>query len=141
MGHGGHVLTFPVNHGKTVNVVAFHTTDKDWLDPTKLTAPASRADALSDFAGFGDTVTKLLQLAEPKLDTVSINTDMPQRMADNKLTDHQCSGRFSIWDRTHRQPTLRTVSASSAMRRMQRRRTTEPALGSASKTVRSLQSC
>lgn len=79
MGHGGHVLTFPVNHGKMVNVVAFHTTDTDWADPTKLTAPASRADALSDFAGFGDTVTKLLQLAESKLDTVSINTQTCRR--------------------------------------------------------------
>lgn len=70
MGRGGHVLTFPVNHGQTVNIVAFHTTSDDWKDSSRLTAPATREDTLQDFAGFGHSVTKLLQLSEDKLDTV-----------------------------------------------------------------------
>ncbi|KAK7424490.1 hypothetical protein QQX98_000455 [Neonectria punicea] len=72
MGKGGHVLTFPVNHGQTLNVVAFHTTSSDWPDHSKLTAPATRQDALKDFADFGPTVTSLLQLAKPDLDTWAI---------------------------------------------------------------------
>ncbi|KAH7110673.1 putative salicylate hydroxylase, partial [Dactylonectria macrodidyma] len=72
MGKGGHVLTFPVNHGNTLNVVAFHTTSSDWPDNSKLVAQATREDALRDFAGFGDTVTSLLKLATPSLETWAI---------------------------------------------------------------------
>ncbi|SMY22029.1 unnamed protein product [Zymoseptoria tritici ST99CH_1A5] len=68
MGPGGHVLTFPVNHGKTLNVVAFHTTKKDWPDHERLTVPGKREEAMKDFEGFGPNVTKLLQLCEPNLD-------------------------------------------------------------------------
>lgn len=71
MGKGNHVLTFPVNHGQTMNVVAFHTSDKPWVDTSKLTAPATRQDALRDFDGFGHTVTKLLSLAQEQLEIVS----------------------------------------------------------------------
>ncbi|KAH6891487.1 putative salicylate hydroxylase [Thelonectria olida] len=72
MGKGGHVLTFPVNRGQTLNVVAFHTTSSDWPDASKLTAPAKRQDALKDFAGFGDTITSLLKLAKEDLDIWAI---------------------------------------------------------------------
>lgn len=72
MGKGGHVLTFPVNHGKTLNVVAFHTTSSDWPDSLRLVGQATREDALRDFAGFGDTVTSLLKLATPTLQTWAI---------------------------------------------------------------------
>lgn len=71
MGKGGHILTFPVNRGQTLNVVAFHTTSNDWPDASKLTAPATRQDALRDFAGFGDTITSLLKLSKEDLDIVS----------------------------------------------------------------------
>lgn len=71
MGKGGHMLTFPVNHGQTMNIVAFRTTKKDWPDHSRLTAPATRDDALRDFEGFGYTVTRLLELSQEKLDIVS----------------------------------------------------------------------
>lgn len=71
MGPGGHMLTFPVNHGKTLNIVAFTTTTNDWPDHERLTMPAKREDALKDFKGYGDDVTKLLQLCQPELDIVS----------------------------------------------------------------------
>jgi salicylate hydroxylase len=70
MGKGGHVLTFPVNHGKTVNVVAFHTTTDPWPNPEKLTAQATREDALRDFAHFGSEIINLLKLTQEKLDIV-----------------------------------------------------------------------
>lgn len=71
MGPDGHVLTFPVNHGKTLNIVAFRTTPDDWPDPQRLTRPAKREDALRDFQGYGSNVTKLLNLTKPDLDIVS----------------------------------------------------------------------
>ena len=71
MGHGSHVLTFPVNMGQILNVVAFHTTKDDWPDSSRLTAPATREDALRDFSDFGPTVTSLLQLVRPNMYTVS----------------------------------------------------------------------
>ncbi|KAF2167241.1 hypothetical protein M409DRAFT_22668 [Zasmidium cellare ATCC 36951] len=72
MGPGGHMLTFPVNHGQTLNVVAFHTTESDWPDYNKLTRPAKREDALRDFANYGPDVTNLLQLCQPNLDVWAI---------------------------------------------------------------------
>ncbi|GAB1316953.1 Salicylate hydroxylase [Madurella fahalii] len=76
MGYGRHVLTFPVGKpGPTqlLNLVAF-VTDKSgsWpsRDATCLTLPATREDALRDFreGGFGETVRKLLQLTQDKMD-------------------------------------------------------------------------
>ncbi len=71
MGRGGHVLTFPVNMGQVLNIVAFHTTEAEWPDSSQLTAPATREDALRDFQGFGPTVTSLLQMVTPNVYTVS----------------------------------------------------------------------
>jgi salicylate hydroxylase len=68
------MLTFPINHGQTMNVVAFHTTEDEWSDSNKLTKPAAREDALRDFERFGDNVRNVLKLAEPELDVVSIFT-------------------------------------------------------------------
>lgn len=71
MGPGGHVLTFPVNHGETLNIVAFRTTPEEWPDFNKLTRPAKREDALRDFAEYGSNVINLLKLTNPDLDVVS----------------------------------------------------------------------
>lgn len=71
MGPNGHVLTFPVNHGKTLNIVAFRTTPDDWPDFSRLTRAAKREDALRDFAGYGSNVIGLLNLTKPDLDVVS----------------------------------------------------------------------
>ncbi|EME41619.1 hypothetical protein DOTSEDRAFT_73887, partial [Dothistroma septosporum NZE10] len=72
MGPGGHMLTFPVNHGKTLNLVAFHTTEEDWPDYQHLTRPAKREDALRDFEGYGRDVRNLLELCQPNLDIWAI---------------------------------------------------------------------
>lgn len=66
------MLTFPVNHGKTLNIVAFHTTEDDWPDHDNLTKPATREDALRDFKGYGHDVTSLLKLCKPNLDIWAI---------------------------------------------------------------------
>lgn len=72
MGPNNHVLTFPVNHGQVLNIVAFHTTDEDWPDSQRLTRPAKRQDALRDFAGYGPNVMALLKLTKPDLDVWAI---------------------------------------------------------------------
>lgn len=71
MGKGGHVLTFPVDHGRKLNIVAFRTSPTDWEDYSRTTSVASRQDALKDFAGYGSAVTGLLSLTEEQLKVVS----------------------------------------------------------------------
>jgi salicylate hydroxylase len=75
MGPDGHVLTFPVNHGQTLNIVAFRISPEEWPDFNKLTRPAKREDALRDFIGYGSKVINLLKLTKPDLDVVSQTED------------------------------------------------------------------
>ena len=70
MGPDGHVLTFPINSGKVLNLVAFRTDPNDWSDFNKLTKPATRESVLRDFEGWGPNVTELLKLTRPDLDCV-----------------------------------------------------------------------
>lgn len=72
MGPNAHLLTFPVDHGNTLNMVAFKTNSEPWPDPQRLTRRATREDALKDYEGFGPNVMKLLNLTKPDLDVVSI---------------------------------------------------------------------
>ena len=71
MAPDGHMLTFPVNHGQILNIVAFRTDPEDWPDFQKLTRTATREDVLRDHEGYGPSVIKLLQLTKPDLDVVS----------------------------------------------------------------------
>ncbi|KAK6429528.1 hypothetical protein LTR95_014327 [Oleoguttula sp. CCFEE 5521] len=77
LGPGGHMLTFPVNHGQTLNIVAFTTKGEDWTTLTgqssdKLTAPTKRENAIKDFAGFSGDVQRLLKLTAEDLDIWAI---------------------------------------------------------------------
>ncbi|CAG9986792.1 unnamed protein product [Clonostachys byssicola] len=72
MGPGGHVLTFPVKSGTVMNVVAFHTSEEEWEDSERNVRTATRADALHDFAGYGEDVNKILQLMDDKLNVWAI---------------------------------------------------------------------
>jgi salicylate hydroxylase len=69
---GRSALHFPINHGKILNIVAFVHTTEDWTDTERLTRPATREDALRDFAGSGRNVTSLLKLCKPNLDVWGI---------------------------------------------------------------------
>jgi len=70
MGPNRHVLTFPVNHGATLNLVAFVTSDRDWPSETYLTLPTTQEEALADFDGFGPNVLELIKMTENKPDRV-----------------------------------------------------------------------
>jgi salicylate hydroxylase len=72
MGPGAHVLTFLVQHGKMMNVVAFKTNSEDWPDYNRLTRPAKREQALEDFKEFGPSILNLLKLSKEDLDCVSL---------------------------------------------------------------------
>ena len=70
MGPGRHVLTFAVNHGRTLNLVAFVTSEKDWPSDVHLTLPATREEALEDFKDFSPSVQKLIRMTTAKPDKV-----------------------------------------------------------------------
>ncbi|KAH7233330.1 hypothetical protein BKA59DRAFT_427890, partial [Fusarium tricinctum] len=72
MGPDGHVLTFQVNHGEKLNIVAFRTDPNEWSDPSKMTKTAHRQDALDDFKGYNSLVRNLLKLTEETLSVWAI---------------------------------------------------------------------
>jgi salicylate hydroxylase len=72
LGKDSHVLTFPVNHGKTMNVVAFHTNPDEWPSADKLTLPSEKHQVKADFRDFGSTVQHIIDLLEPNLDCWAI---------------------------------------------------------------------
>ena len=71
-GTDNHVLTFAVEHGKTLNLVGFHTDPNDWPDTEHLTSPAHRTDAERDLASFNEDVKKLIHLIKEDLDIWAI---------------------------------------------------------------------
>jgi salicylate hydroxylase len=60
-----------------MNIVAFHESDGTWEDTERLTKPGRREDALRDFAGWSDNVTKLLSMCEEELPIVSAGYNVP----------------------------------------------------------------
>lgn len=65
LGYDGHVLTFPIDKGNTMNVVAFRTKKNgiwpsaaDWIEET------TKEEMLADFDGWGDEVVNILSLME-----------------------------------------------------------------------------
>jgi salicylate hydroxylase len=59
-GHHGHVLTFPIEKGKTMNVVAFRNKlDRKW-EEEKWVLPSKKEDMLKDFVGWGDSVMSII---------------------------------------------------------------------------------
>ncbi|CAG8949645.1 hypothetical protein HYFRA_00007879 [Hymenoscyphus fraxineus] len=62
MGHHGHVLTFPIEKGKTMNVVAFRSKEGEWGDE-KWVLPMERWVMLRDYEGWGENVMKILSVS------------------------------------------------------------------------------
>ncbi|KAE8454200.1 hypothetical protein EG329_005125 [Mollisiaceae sp. DMI_Dod_QoI] len=64
VGHGGHLLMFPIRGGKGLNIVAFvDAKGKPWTD-RQWVVPASREDVLEDYKGWGKIPTALLELID-----------------------------------------------------------------------------
>ncbi|APA09077.1 hypothetical protein SS1G_02963 [Sclerotinia sclerotiorum 1980 UF-70] len=76
LGHQGHVLTFPIEKGATMNVVAFRTKkDKKWNNENWV-LPMKESDMFSDFQGWGKDVKHILSLME-KPDVWAIFDHLP----------------------------------------------------------------
>ncbi|GAB7361289.1 hypothetical protein MBLNU230_g1349t1 [Neophaeotheca triangularis] len=64
MGRGGHILTFPIEKGQTMNVVAFSTkADGKWEDD-EWVKPMDRAGMERDFDGWVESTRRILSLME-----------------------------------------------------------------------------
>ncbi|KAG4443687.1 hypothetical protein IFR05_000776 [Cadophora sp. M221] len=64
LGRHGHVLTFPIEGGKTMNVVTFQSKlDGKWEDE-RWVLPMKKEDMFSDFEGWGTSVQKILAMME-----------------------------------------------------------------------------
>ncbi len=65
LGRHGHVLTFPIENGKTMNVVAFQTKmDGKWEDE-RWVLPMKKEDMFNDFTGWGGSVQQILSVSLP----------------------------------------------------------------------------
>lgn len=62
LGYQGHLLTFPIEHGKTMNVVAFNS--RDTWDDEKWVVSTSKETMEADFAGWGPHVQKIIGAME-----------------------------------------------------------------------------
>lgn len=64
VGKGGHLLMFPINDGKLLNIVAFKDAgDAPWTQ-RQWVIPSSREDLLNDFKLWGEKSTKILELID-----------------------------------------------------------------------------
>lgn len=134
MGHDKHILTFPVNHGKTLNLVAFRTTSKDWPDAQRLTRSGELDELLQEFKDYGPAVIKLLKLLDPKLNVVSNSFSI------HILLLNSGSGRYLTSD-IPLQPFIKAAFASQAMLRTLHLLTMALVRGSALKIVLCWRSC
>ncbi|KAI9642265.1 hypothetical protein NHQ30_009067 [Ciborinia camelliae] len=64
LGHHGHVLTFPIEKGATMNVVAFRTKKDGQWENEKWVLPMKESDMFEDFEGWGKNVKNILSLME-----------------------------------------------------------------------------
>ncbi|KAF4536986.1 Mannitol 1-phosphate dehydrogenase [Lasiodiplodia theobromae] len=62
LGYHGHVLTFPIEHGATMNVVAF-ASSKIWDEPNWV-VPTTKEALLNDFAGWSKHVRDIMSLMQ-----------------------------------------------------------------------------
>lgn len=62
MGHHGHVLTFPIEKGKTMNVVAFRSKEGEW-DDERWVLPMEKWVMVRDYEGWGENVQTILSVS------------------------------------------------------------------------------
>ncbi|TGO41849.1 hypothetical protein BHYA_0015g00120 [Botrytis hyacinthi] len=64
LGHKSHILTFPIEKGATMNVVAFQTQPDGKWENEKWVIPMKESDMFSDFEGWGKDAKHILSLME-----------------------------------------------------------------------------
>ena len=60
VGNGGAIMTYPVDYGETLNIVAINSSYEDWDGPW--VQPAHFDKIVQDFEGWGSTVQKIIKL-------------------------------------------------------------------------------
>ncbi|RFU26924.1 hypothetical protein B7463_g9431, partial [Scytalidium lignicola] len=100
LGHGGHVLTFPVTHGSILNVVAFQSLDK-WEDE-RWVKPVEKQKMMDEFSTWSETVKSVLNLIEKPENWALFNHDPAETYTKGRVcllgdaahatTPHQGSG-------------------------------------------------
>lgn len=73
LGRHGHILTFPIEKGRTMNVVAFQTKlDGKWEDE-RWVLPINKEDMFNDFKGWGESAQHILAVSStfPECDASS----------------------------------------------------------------------
>ena len=131
------MLTFPVNQGRTLNIVAFHTSPDEWADYPRLTRQGTRDEALRDFAGYGPNVINLLKLTDAELSVVGFYYTL-------KTVDHilmASSGLSLTLEKTQFLRSTKVESQYPAMLHTLHHPTTVPEQASASKTLPFLLRC
>ena len=63
LGQGGHILTFPIENGKTMNVVAFRTKNDGKWEDERWVLPMKRQDMMDDFTGWGESCQRILSVS------------------------------------------------------------------------------
>lgn len=63
LGHGGHILTFPISNGSTMNVVAFGT-KKDGTWEGDWVKPMDKEAMMRNFEGWNESAQKILKMME-----------------------------------------------------------------------------
>ncbi|EOD48885.1 hypothetical protein MMC13_008336 [Neofusicoccum parvum] len=102
LGYGGHVLTMPVERGKTMNVVAFQTKPDGVWEHDMWRLPMRKDDLHRDFAEWSPDVNKILSLMQqpdiwalfdhPRLKQLSRGKIALIGDAGHATTPHQGSG-------------------------------------------------
>jgi salicylate hydroxylase len=64
LGRHGHVLTFPIEKGTIMNVVAFRAKPDGKWENEQWVLPMKKEDMFNDYVDWGDSVKKILQLME-----------------------------------------------------------------------------
>ncbi|KAI0480310.1 salicylate 1-monooxygenase sala [Xylariaceae sp. FL0804] len=72
IGERANLLTLPIDHGRTLNLVAIVRDEGEWPDAQHLTAPAHKKDAMADFAHFGPAVNTKLELVNDDVDKYAL---------------------------------------------------------------------
>ena len=87
-GYHGHVITMPIDHGTTMNVVAFRTKpDGKWEDE-RWVLPTKKEDMRGDFEDFGQSVRDILSLMQTTPDLWAL--------FDYPPADTFCKGRVCL---------------------------------------------
>lgn len=106
-GYGGHLLMFPIKNGQALNLVVFKDAEGEPWTQRQWVVPSSREAILSDFKGWGEKATKILEVFLP---FVPVKT-----LGWSSVTGHLLTNRLVACRRAREMGTVRP-SASTNLR-------------------------